>query len=258
MQLIFDHIHGRQEQQDLQYFWMRGIPNGEEDDEDPMESGWLCDDVPFKGHEVWYQSRSTRVFLGRRVSKPSSKRYLHEGRPLEMIEIKPTSMLMGLTSIENIYYDFIKKKGFRDLYHPLKHLHPRDYFLMYYQGDLNNVLGFTKIKKYYDDEQMAYDRFNIEENYRHIIGIESVLHCNLVDIGAMTLKMEIDWARQSHCSHFYLGPGYEKSSIYKSKLPGFEWWTGSRWSRDVKLYQSLCERDSRLNQISELFGLRAR
>ena len=44
----------------------------------------------------------------------------------------------------------------------------------------------------------------------------------------------------------------EKSSIYKSQWKGFEWWTGTRWSRSKREYVRLCERDSKLRSISDL------
>ena len=49
-----------------------------------------------------------------------------------------------------------------------------------------------------------------------------------------------------------MGPGYEKGSIYKAHIQGFEWWTGSEWSTDKNKYIQLCERDSKLKTIKEL------
>jgi hypothetical protein len=46
--------------------------------------------------------------------------------------------------------------------------------------------------------------------------------------------------------YLYLGPGYEKGSVYKSRFPGFEWWTGEVWSLDTVAYTSLCERDTKV------------
>ena len=44
----------------------------------------------------------------------------------------------------------------------------------------------------------------------------------------------------------YLGQVYEKSGLWKSKQSTFEWWTGSKWSKDVTLYDQLCIRDSKI------------
>ena len=50
----------------------------------------------------------------------------------------------------------------------------------------------------------------------------------------------------------YVCPGYEKTCIWKSRFPGFEFWTGMEWSKDKELYKKLCERDSDLIELDEL------
>jgi hypothetical protein len=64
--------------------------------------------------------------------------------------------------------------------------------------------------------------------------------------------MVLEWARAQEASYYYTGSGYERSSSYRSMWRGFEWWTGTRWSRSKKEYKRLCERDSELKSIAEL------
>jgi hypothetical protein len=52
-----------------------------------------------------------------------------------------------------------------------------------------------------------------------------------------------------------MGSGYEKSSEYKAKYKGFEWWTGTEWSTNKKLYKRLCRRDSKLDGFIGLGNL---
>jgi hypothetical protein len=85
--------------------------------------------------------------------------------------------------------------------------------------------------------------------------VESVLHANTVPISKVTVDMEAAWCKKKGMHELYLGSGYERSSIYKSSYRGFEWWTGTTWSRDKKKYIQLCERDSQLKKISDLANL---
>ena len=60
------------------------------------------------------------------------------------------------------------------------------------------------------------------------------------------------WAKEHRAAYYYMGAGYETSSMYKSKWQGFEWWTGTKWSTSKKLYQKLCRSDSRIKTLSEI------
>ncbi len=246
MELIFDHITGKQEQQDFQHFRLRGYLDGNEED-DPLEEGWLADDVPYQGQECWYQSRSTRIELRPNIIKKPRKREVR-GRRIEMLEIRPVDGMLKLTGMENLYRDFLAKKGYRDLYNPMTHIHQRDSFMIYYIDDVSHMIGFTKIKKYLWQEDVHDEQF--EDG--HLSAIETHMHCSTEDIGMISLEMEIEWAAAKHCRYLYLGPGYEKSSIYKSTLPGFQWWTGQKWSKNVEQYRKACTRDSEMTRISDL------
>lgn len=246
MELIFDHITGKQEQQDFQHFRLRGYLDGNEED-DPLEEGWLADDKPCRGQECWYQSRSTRIELRPNLLKKLRKRQVR-GEPIQMLEIRPVDGMLKLTGMERLYHDFLAKKGYRDLYNPMTHIHQRDSFLIYYIEDVSRMIGFTKIKKYLWQEDVHDEQFEDGQ----LSAIETHMHCSTEDIGMISLEMELEWAAAKHCRYLYLGPGYEKSSIYKSSLPGFQWWTGQKWSKNVEQYQQACTRDSEISKISDL------
>ena len=82
--------------------------------------------------------------------------------------------------------------------------------------------------------------------------MESVLHANTVPISDITLDLELIWAQENLIGSYYLGSGYERSSEYKANYKGFEWWTGTEWSKNKRLYRRLCRRDSALNDFSSL------
>ena len=74
----------------------------------------------------------------------------------------------------------------------------------------------------------------------------------------MSLGKNIIWYEMGIASYFgfddylYIGQGYENGSKYKADIPGFEWWTGSEWSKDVDRYKELCSRDSAINTIDDI------
>ena len=71
-------------------------------------------------------------------------------------------------------------------------------------------------------------------------------------LGKKTFAHEFYLANQSGQQYVYTGPGYEKSSIYKADLKGFEWWNGNVWSKDRDEYIKLCKRDSRVKTLEDI------
>jgi arginyl-tRNA--protein-N-Asp/Glu arginylyltransferase len=74
-------------------------------------------------------------------------------------------------------------------------------------------------------------------------------------LGSRSLEHEIAWSKQAGYEFVYLGPGYERSSLYKADIQGFEWWDGVEWSRDADKYRRLCRRDSQINSVSDLYDV---
>ena len=258
MELIFNHRFGKVEQQSLIVCDVLALPDPHQDDEvDLLDSGWLALDRPHHAHgadrEVFYQCRSTRIDLER-----TQRRFAQhdvDGQKLEMKEIFPRHREDTVwTGMHQLYDQYIKRKRFRDLYDPFEHIGQRDSFLVFYIGDVNELLGFTKIKRYHYDHNYYHDAImpDWREDHQEPYAIESVMHCNNQPISQLTMDMEILWAQEQGMSYYYAGAGYEKSSRYKSAWKGFEWWTGTRWSRGKREYKRLCERDSELRSIQDL------
>ena len=74
-------------------------------------------------------------------------------------------------------------------------------------------------------------------------------------LGTHSLEHEIAWAKQQGYEYVYLGPGYERSSVYKADMQGFEWWTGDVWSQDLDHYRWLCRRDSKIKSVADLYDV---
>jgi hypothetical protein len=233
MELIFDHTFGKQEQQDLVVCKPMAIVDTDEEHE-AIERGWLALDTPVDGQEVFYQSRSTRINID--LYRPRYKSHAHDGQKVGM-KIIEASEMVKLLSLPHIYRQYMKRKNFGADYDPFQHYHARDQFMVFYLGTADNIVGFTKQKRY---------RYR-DDHYSTI--------ANTVPITDLTLDMEISWASDNYVRYFYMGSGYEESSEYKANYSGFEWWTGTHWSTNKKQYKRLCRRDSRLCGFSELGNL---
>lgn len=250
MELIFDHTFGKQEQQDLVVCKPMAVVDSDEEAE-AIDRGWLALDEPIGGrNEVFYQSRSTRINLD--LYRPRYKSHTHDGQEIGL-KVIDASEMVKLLSLPHIYKQYMKRKNFGADYDPFGHYHKRDQFMVFYQGTADNIVGFTKQKRYRYQE----DNYSTIDSYdsRDLAGLESVIHANTIPISDITLDMEIEWASDNYVRYFYMGSGYELSSEYKANYRGFEWWTGAEWSTNKRQYRRLCKRDSKLSGFSDLGNL---
>ena len=249
MELLFDHTFGKQEQQDLVVCRPMAIVDPDEEAE-AIDKGWLALDHPINSREVFYQSRSTRINMD--LYRPRYKSHSHDGQEIGM-KVIDASEMVKLLSLPSIYKQYMKRKNFGADYDPFLHYHRRDQFMVFYLGTADNIVGFTKQKKYRYQE----DNYSNIDNYDSgdLAGLESVIHANTIPISDITLDMEISWAQDHYVRYFYMGSGYENSSEYKANYRGFEWWTGTEWSTNKKQYRRLCRRESKLTEFSALGNL---
>ena len=249
MELLFDHSLGKQENQDLVICRPMAIVDPDEEHE-ALDRGWLALDHPVMNREVFYQSRSTRINLD--LYKPRYKQHQYKGEDIGL-KIIDASEMVKLLGLPQIYDNYMKRKKFAQDYDPFRHYHPRDRFMIFYTGTADNIIGFTKQKCYrWEDEHYStIDSYDAKD----LAGLESVIHANTASISDITLDLEIEWAAHHYVSYFYMGSGYEISSEYKANYRGFEWWTGTKWSRDKKQYRRLCRRDSRIESLRDLGNL---
>ena len=244
MELIFDHSLGKQEHQDLVICRPMAIVDIDEEHE-ALDRGWLALDHPVMNREVFYQSRSTRINLD--LYKPRYKRHEYQGDEIG-VKIIDASEMVKLLGLPHIYKQYMERKKFTQDYDPFAHYHARDQFMLFYTGTADNILGFTKQKRYTYQE----DNYAMDDRYPDLAGLESVIHANTVPISDLTLDLELEWAVDNHVAYFYMGSGYELSSEYKANYRGFEWWTGTEWSTNKKQYRALCRRDSRIDSLADV------
>ena len=222
----------------------------QDEESEALDRGWLALDQPVMDREVFYQSRSTRIDVDK--YKPRYRRHTHDGQEIGY-KVIDASEMVKLLSLPMIYKQYMKRKNFGADYDPFAHYHARDQFMVFYLGTADNIVGFTKQKKYRYQE----DNYSTIDTYdsRDLAGLESVVHANTIPISDITLDLELERASNNFVRYFYMGSGYEQSSEYKANYAGFQWWTGTRWSTDKRQYRKLCRRDSRIETLKDVGNL---
>lgn len=215
MQIIFSNAFGCHSKSELILSYPQLINVSIAEYDNALNSGWL---LSVKNKQpMWYQCRSTRVRLTECNYKFHNEFSIFE-------EPYNTELL------DDIYTKYCNHKHYKKYFEVGEFL-PIDSVIGYYVD--NELTAWTKLRRYNSNSiesvMFAWD-YKYPDSH----------------LGVNSLKAEVAWAKEMGHIYFYMGPGYEKNSIYKSDIDGFEWWTGSEWSRDIDQYIWLCKRDSRI------------
>jgi len=225
MKLKFNHNFGQQEQGEFFHFGCELVEVTPLEYNTAVEMGFL---QSIRNNQVeWYQSRSTRV-----------------ATELTDYELLPTACLLQdptpaqFTEMDHIYTSYCYYKKFKKYFEIGQRLE-YDRFMAYYHDDL--FVAWAKLRHY---TEQAIETAMFVWDYS----------LPATRLGSRSLEHEIAWAKQESYNYVYLGPGYEKSSIYKAEIQGFEWWNGDVWSTDKDHYIWLCKRDSKVKLPSDLYN----
>lgn len=225
MKIQFDHNFGHQEQGECFHFGCELVDVVPEEYDAALDFGFLL--TVDNGIPRWYQSRSCRV-------RTADTNY----NLLETAHI--LSDPLPLAEMDHIYTAYCYYKKFKKYFEVGEKL-PLDQFMAYYNSN-KEMIAWAKLR-HYTPKSIETTLFVWDYQEPQI------------KLGARSLEHEIAWAKKSGYEFVYLGPGYEKSSLYKADIQGFEWWTGAEWSTDAKSYQQLCRRDSKIKTVSDLYDV---
>jgi len=225
MKIKFDHNFGHQEQGEFFHFGCELIDVAIEEYNAALEMGFL---QTIEHNQVkWYQSRSTKVTT-------SATNYELMTDATVLLDPTPGQF----TEMDHIYTAYCYYKKFKKYFEVGQRL-PTDRFMAYYQNDV--FVAWAKLR-HYTDQAIETSLFVWDYSLP------------ATKLGTRSLEHEIAWAKQAGYKYVYLGPGYERSSVYKADMQGFEWWTGDVWSLDVDHYRWLCRRDSKIKLSADLYG----
>ena len=226
MKIIFDHSFGRMTDMDVSYSVAKAEVGHQEWKHAPT-LGWLPDEwePPF-----WFTGRQTRLDLVAFKKKHKFPKNLR----FSLVEIGK----IADSRLANIWRDYTADRFESD------HLEFRK--TLEYQPEHKRILVV------YDETKLV--AFSILRVWPMFVSLQLAwnYHNPKLSVGVHAQYYEMEIARSMGYRYVYLCPGYETACIWKSRFPGFEWWTGEKWSTNKKRYVSLCERDSKIRLIDEL------
>ena len=220
MKLFFDHITGKLTNHDLIY--SLALANFEEKEYcQAFEQGW----IPLSWYYTdldkltWINARNTRLLLKKFTFSKKQKKILRKKDIRVEVHDKLDDALF--ITISDIYKKYIQYKKF----------HEKDY---------EEESEIFEKEDYIDSKHVLTGQFAWDyENPKLGMGTYATLY-------------EIDWSIKNKCKKYYLSYGYEKSSVYKSRIDGFEFWNGRSWIDNKLTYKKLCEYDTEVETLSEL------
>jgi arginyl-tRNA--protein-N-Asp/Glu arginylyltransferase len=226
MKLRFNHNFGHQEQGEFFHMGCELVDVAEAEYDTALEMGFLT--AIRNGVPTWYQSRSTRV-----ATSATNYELLDSACILQ----NPTPG--QFTEMDHIHTSYCYYKKFKK-YFEIGQFLTNDRIMAYYQENI--FVAWAKLRHYTN---------------------KSVETCLFVwdysqpqtRLGSKSLEHEIAWAKKEGYEYVYLGPGYERSSLYKADMQGFEWWDGDVWNQDLDHYRWLCKRDSKIKIPGDLYGV---
>ncbi len=224
MQIIFSNQFGCHSKSELILNYPELINVDINEHNQALAQGWLLTIKNNKEH--WYQCRSTRTKLSNtNYSKLENSNILNRPYPLD--------------TLDEIYSKYCSHKHYTK-YFEVNQFLDNDILFGYYEG--HNLTAWSKLRRYsktsIESVQFVWDYSNPTSH-----------------LGLSSLRHEISWAKDLGYEYFYMGAGYEKNSIYKSNIDGFEWWTGSEWSKDKDEYIYLCKRDSKISSCHQIHSV---
>jgi len=220
MKIILKQIYGDQENFDLQINKPTLILDNTEEEILALESGWSI----YKNN--WFLSRMTRIDLSK-YNKTPSKIKNHLIEYLDTFEVNE--------EVLELYKTFSNVKGFSEVYDIASDAERSSCVIIRKDGIL---VAFTKFVKYVGGIESQYTILDYKEPK--------------LSIGRKIVDYEVYYAKAMGYDYLYVGSGYGTGAIYKASFLGFEWWNGDIWSADKEAYIELCNRDSKITDLTKL------
>ena len=242
MKLYFDHITGKLTNHDIIY--SLALAKFEEKEYcHALENGW----IPLSWYYTkldgltWINARNTRLLLKKFTFSKKQRKTLRKKDIRVEVHDKLDDTLF--VTISDIYKKYIRYKKFyeKDYEEESEIFEKEDYidwkYFIYYHKD--KPIAFTELKVF-DSKHVLTGQFAWD--YQH----------PKLGMGTYATLYEIDWSIKNKCKKYYLSYGYEKTSIYKSRFDGFEFWNGRSWIDNKITYKKLCEYDTDVETLPEL------
>jgi hypothetical protein len=106
-----------------------------------------------------------------------------------------------------------------------------------------------------DDEVNDYDLIIYEQAVSKVRTVNNIVDLNIfcsinpAITNRISLEHELAFFRDLGYKYAYIGDGKGLQNLYKSKLQGFEWWSGSEWSTSKKKFRQRCLEPERVTSL---------
>jgi len=242
VKLFFDHITGKLTNHDIIYSLT--LAKFEEKEYcQAFEQGW----IPLSWYYTkldgltWINARNTRLLLKKFTFSKKQKKILRKKDIRVEVHDKLDDALF--ITISDIYKKYIQYKKF----------HEKDYEEESEIFEKEDYIDWKYFIYYYKDKPVAFTELKVFDSKHVLTGQFAWDYENpKLGMGTYATLYEIDWSIKNKCKKYYLSYGYEKSSVYKSRFDGFEFWTGKSWIDNKLTYKKLCEYDTEVETLSEL------
>jgi arginyl-tRNA--protein-N-Asp/Glu arginylyltransferase len=251
MKIFFTHFYGRMSD-------VLGIINcgayaedvTVDEEQYALENGWTKVESA-KNKDTWYQARQTRI----KVSELKyNKKIRKMTNPCKDIESKVKTLKdCNVEELRRVYSNYIKLKS--DQYKESDEIFSDFYTHDEFFDDLFIDPEYKRVIEYRENGELH--GFVICRIYKKANAVTSIQFCwdyhkPRIFLGKYSCIQEIEMCKDLGVEYVYLGGGYESMCIYKSMYQGFEWWTGSEWSKDKEAYKTLCSSDTETKTIYDL------
>ena len=242
MKIFFDHVTGKLTHHDIVY--SLALAEFEEKEYDyALENGW----IPLSWYYIkmnkltWINARTSRLILDKFTFSKKQKYKLKSEVTYKLVDKVDEETKKQQAEV---YRKYVRHKNYHEEGNEEE---SEDFFIfrddpinwktfLYYHGD--KLIAFTEFFDF--GKQILTGQFAWDyENYK-------------LGVGTFATLSEIKWAIDNGYEKYYLSYAYEKSSLYKAKYDGFEFWTGREWSQDTELFECLCKNDSKIESLKDL------
>ena len=214
MQVIYKNHRGNVESSDSSVCEVYAKYVLEHEKDHALAQGFSCHIID--DQETWQQTRLARINL---------EKYISQNQTFDTVLLLETTDNLFYKKLQSIYTDFCTSRNY--------YQHPgdidfcvQDQALVYFEN--SEPVGYSKVRTYSQSVELSVFAF-VKNN---------------VQLNAKTsLEYELGYFKEQSYRYAYLGPSYESSSIYKSSISGFEWWTGESWSTNAHKFVERCTSD---------------
>jgi hypothetical protein len=237
MKLFFKHIAGRVT--DMDFYYSPVYAHFEQHEiAEAVNTGWLINEWAAYEPRRWFQSRIVRLDLKDWTMSKSDMKRIEE----TPVAVSKTSLsIANIKEMQEVFEKYIKHKKFDA---------PLDWMIMLEPMDIDKkiIINFRL-----NGKMIGWVLCRIYEEASTLCSLQFAWDYDdpRLELGKLSQLYEMITCKSLGLRYQNLCSGYESSSFWKSRLPGFEWWTGEKWSNNKHQFITLCTNDDAVKTIND-------